>query len=68
VTVATPVMSDHAITLLEKKEHLIVPIVSAQGPSMMENDGLARTPIPVEDLRAVFGCDRIHRHGSFFFY
>ena len=37
---ATPVMSNDAVALAEKIEHLGIPIVGAQRPSMMEDDRL----------------------------
>src|SRR5688572_6944534 len=58
--VAAPVMSDHAVALFDEVEHLRVPIVGAQWPSVMEENRLPGTPVFVEDLDAVFGGDRAH--------
>ena len=41
---AAAVVRDHAIALLQEEEHLRVPIVAAERPAMMENDGLAGRP------------------------
>jgi len=53
--VTAPVMSDHAIAPFDEVEHLRVPIVGTQGPTVMEDDRLAGAPVLVEDLDAVFG-------------
>src|SRR5437870_252777 len=59
---AAPVVSNDAIPLLDEVHHLCVPVVGAQWPAMMEDDGLRvlGTPGLVVDLRAIFGCDRRH--------
>ena len=59
-----PIMRDHAIALLPKEEHLRVPRIRAQGPSMRENNWLASTPILIVDFRSVLGDDRIHARAS----
>jgi hypothetical protein len=53
--VPTAVMRDDAIALGEEVKHLGIPIVGAQRPSMMEDDGLCvlRAPILVEDFDAI---------------
>ena len=60
--VPAPVMSDDAETLVEKVEHLGIPIVRAQGPAVVEDDRLriSRTPVLVEDLDAVLCRDGWH--------
>ena len=58
--VATAIMRNHAIAMTEEEQHLCVPIVGRQRPAVTENDWLARTPVLVEDLDAVFGFDRRH--------
>src|ERR1700680_3509524 len=55
-TVATAVMGDHAIAMLQEEQQLRVPIIGRQRPAMAEHNWLARTPVLVEDLRAVLGC------------
>lgn len=64
---AAPVMRDDAVALAEEEQHLVVPVVRAERPAMMEHDGLRvfRTPVLVEDPGAVLHCNR--RHGFFAF-
>src|SRR5712691_9100896 len=61
---ATPVVGDDAIAVLEEEQHLRVPIIGRQRPAMTEHDGLTLAPVLVEDLNAVFGGDRVHRTHS----
>src|SRR5271154_169339 len=62
--VATPVVRHHAIALLEEEQHLYVPIVTAQRPTVMKHNGLSRlwTPVLVKDLRAVGSLDEFAAH------
>jgi hypothetical protein len=64
--VAAPVMGDDAIALPDEVEHLRIPVVGAQGPAVMEHNGLGvlRAPVLVEYFDAVLGRDRAHRLGS----
>src|SRR3546814_9840205 len=39
-TVTTPVVRNHPIALTKKEHHLIVPIIGAERPAMMEHDCL----------------------------
>src|SRR6266480_2505786 len=52
-TMAAAVMCDHAIAMMQEEQQLRVPIIGGQRPAMAEHDRLARTPVLVEDLRAV---------------
>ena len=61
---AAAVMGDDAIAMMQEEQHLRVPIIGRQRPAMAEHDRLARTPVLVEDLRAVLGGDGGHM-GSF---
>src|SRR5262245_39310788 len=63
---ATAVMRDDAIALLHEVEHLGVPVVGAEWPPMMEDDGLSGpgSPVLVVDRRAILDCDRAHRCSS----
>src|SRR6185295_2925723 len=65
--VTAPIMRDDAVALVEEIEHLRVPVVGAQWPTMMENDrlGILGTPILVEDLDAIVRGDRAHCVASF---
>src|SRR3546814_767398 len=63
--VAAPVMGDDAETAMEEEQHLRVPIIGRKRPAMAEHDGLTRTPVLVENLGAVLGCDRRHTPDPF---
>ena len=60
--VAAAIMRDDAEALVHEEHHLRIPVVGTERPTVMEMDdlGVARTPILVEDLDAVFGGDRSH--------
>ena len=60
----TAIVRDHTVTLLTEEEHLRVPRVGTQRPTMREHDRLSRAPILVVDLCAIGGCDRGHSHAS----
>src|SRR3981081_2054370 len=59
-TVATAVMGNNAIALMQEEQQLRVPVIGRQRPSMAEHDRLARTPVLVENFRAVFSRDCRH--------
>src|ERR1700741_4254886 len=59
-TMTTAVMGNDAIAMVEEKQQLRVPIIGRQRPAVAEHDRLARTPVLVEDLRAVLGDERCH--------
>src|SRR5580698_2595098 len=63
-TVTTAVMGDHAIAVLQEEQHLRIPVIGRQRPAMAEHDGLARTPVLVEDLNTVFSSNCAHRNVS----
>ncbi len=56
--IATTVMGDDAVAMKQKEQQLRVPIVGRQRPAMAEHNWLARTPVLVENFRAVFRGDR----------
>ena len=60
--VPAPVMGDDAIALPDEIEHLRVPVVGAERPAVVEDDGLGvlRAPVLVEDLDTVLSGDRGH--------
>src|SRR5262245_23046984 len=58
--VAAAIMSDHAVALLDKKQHLRVPVIGRERPAVAEHDGLTFAPILVEDFNAVFRRDETH--------
>ena len=63
--VAAAVMGDDAIAVTEEEQHLIVPVVGRQRPTMAEHDGLTFAPVLVEDLDAVFGLHDAHGMPAF---
>jgi hypothetical protein len=58
--VATAIMSDHPIAVTKEEQHLVIPIVGAEWPTMAENYRLSRAPIFVINLGTVFGGDSGH--------
>ena len=58
--VAAPVMGDHTVSVSKKEQHLRVPVIGGQRPTVAEHNRLARAPVLVEDFRAVGGRDRAH--------
>src|SRR5882724_2033039 len=64
--VATAVMGDDSIAVIEKEQHLRVPVVGRQRPAMAEHDRLTVAPILVVNFDAVFGVDRGHGRPPFF--
>jgi hypothetical protein len=55
-----PVVGDDAIAMLEKEQHLRIPVIGRQRPAMAEHDRLTGSPVLVEDFRAVRNCDDAH--------
>src|SRR5208282_527788 len=55
--VSAAVMSNDAIAVIEEEQHLGVPIVGRQRPTMAEDDGLTFAPVLVVDLYPVAGCN-----------
>src|SRR5580692_12595596 len=58
--VASPVVRDHTIAALAEIQHLSIPVVRSERPSVAEHNGLARSPVLVENLSAVFDGDCRH--------
>src|SRR5690606_25776920 len=63
---AATVMGNHPVALRQEIQHLIIPVVRAQRPAVVENDRLRvlRTPVLVEDAGAVAGGDESVAHGN----
>src|SRR5262249_62082217 len=61
-TMAAPVMRHDSIPFPEEVEHLGVPVIGAQWPAVMEDDGLCvlRAPVLVEDRHPVLRVNRAH--------
>ena len=51
----TAVVGDDAVALGKEEQHLIVPVIGRQRPTVTEHDGLSTAPIFVEDLHTA-GC------------
>src|SRR5258708_25428009 len=62
---AAAVMGDRPIAVRREEEHLVFKRITAEWPTVTEDNRLSRTPILVVNLRAVFGCDRAHGASSF---
>ncbi len=63
-TMTAAIVSDDPKAFAQKKQHLVVPVVRAQRPTVMEDDGLGvfRTPILVEYVAAVSRCELRHEN------
>src|SRR5215469_1691854 len=59
-SVPATVMGNHTIAAIEEEQHLRVPVIGRQRPSVAKYNRLTRTPILVEDLNAILGCDSGH--------
>src|SRR4029453_9556502 len=59
---AAPIMSNDSIPLPEEVEHLGVPVIGAQWPSVMEDDGLRvlGAPVLVENRHPILRGNRAH--------
>src|SRR5205814_5139988 len=57
---AAPVVGYDAIALVEEEQHLCVPIIGRQRPTVTEDNGLTFAPVFVINLRSVFSRDRVH--------
>eukprot|EP01042_Synura_sphagnicola_P011405 gene11405-14576_t len=59
---ATAVMGNDTEAFLQEEQHLVIPVIGAERPAMVEMDGLRvpRPPILVENLRPVAGGDEWH--------
>jgi hypothetical protein len=55
-----PVVRNDSITSLAEEHHLSVPVVGSEGPAVTEHDGLAFSPVLVENLRTIFHRNRWH--------
>src|SRR3712207_4957704 len=58
---AATVMADDAVAIVGEKEHLVLPRIGGERPSMAEHDRLPLTPILEVDLCAILRCERRHR-------
>src|SRR5271170_3852617 len=59
--VAAPVVRDDSVAVLAEEQHLPVPVVRGERPSVTEHDGLTRAPIFVINLSTIFCRNRWHK-------
>src|SRR3954451_11308385 len=57
-------MGDDPVTVVQEEQHLGVPVVSREGPTVAEHDRLTRAPILVVNLCAVGDGDDPHATSS----
>src|SRR5437879_12630641 len=50
----TAVVRNDSIAALAEEQHLSIPVVGCERPTVTEHDGLSRAPVFVVNLRAVF--------------
>src|SRR5664279_5712752 len=58
--VPSPVSRDDSIATLAEEQHLPVPVVRRERPTVTEHYGLARSPVLVINLRTVFRANGWH--------
>src|SRR5262245_50529762 len=58
--VAAAVVRNHAITVTEKEQHLVIPVISGKRPAMAEYNRLTLAPVLVEDFNAVLRFNKTH--------
>src|ERR1700722_9671250 len=60
--VPATIMRDDAIAVLKEEHHLVVPVIGAERPTVVEDDWLSvlRSPVLVEDFHAVSGDKSCH--------
>lgn len=63
-----PVVGDDPIAVLPQEQHLAIPGVGAEWPAVAEDNRLTCAPVPVIDLRSVFGSDLAHGLFPLFIY
>src|SRR6266478_3141878 len=66
-SMAAAVVGNNAIAVLSEEQHLCIPGVCVQRPSMRKNDRRPCAPIFVENRGSIFGFDRIHLSFSLLF-
>src|SRR5690349_852276 len=61
-SMSAPVVGYDAIAVIEKENHLVVPIIGGEWPAVAEHDRLTFPPVLVVNLRSIFGRDRGHKN------
>src|SRR6516164_2884951 len=64
-SMTSPVMRNYSESMLHKKHHLRIPIISAKWPPVMKYNRLPGTPIFIKDFGTVFYFNPTH---CFIFY
>src|SRR5271157_4555090 len=63
---SAPVVRYDAIAVIEEEQHLRVPIIGRQRPTVAKHDGLSFAPVLVVNLRPIFRRNCRHVMFSFF--
>ena len=50
-----PIMRHNAKSMIQKEEHVCIPIVGGERPAVAEHNRLPHAPVLVKNLYAVFG-------------
>src|SRR6516162_5680412 len=58
--VTAAIVCNHAVAVTEKKQHLRVPVVGGQRPTVAEHDGLALAPVFIKTFNAALCFDKAH--------
>jgi hypothetical protein len=58
--VATAIVRDHSVTLMQKEQHLRIPVVRTERPAVVENDGLTGAPVLIKNLGSVARLEYRH--------
>jgi len=56
-----PVVGDAAISARSQEDHLVFPVIGTEGPSVIKDHGLPRTPVLLVDVCAIRGGNCRHR-------
>lgn len=62
-TVTSPIMRDHTKTPLQEEQHLVIPIIGGQRPSVTEHDWLPPTPV-LEEQSHIVGSREIRHEAT----
>jgi hypothetical protein len=61
-SMSAPVVRDDPETLGQKEEHLGIPVICTERPSVMKENDLCitRAPVLIENIDAILRCDKSH--------
>src|SRR5690242_4743823 len=60
--VSTAIMGDNSIAMMQEEQHLVIPVVGTERPTMAENYRLSIAPVLVVNLDTVFRRNRGHEN------